>query len=1382
MNDKNEAIPQDQKKVKQKKPLLNNKMVKKQKMQNKKEENLREILNFYTNQVDARKFLQKMKAVVDSHQQEKKYQDDFLNPNEYSEMQDIYEDYNMGDLVIVFPNPDGDGVKNPAITYKEAEKFYDETLAQKNDDVSESQLKKEKEAFLLAFLMLDDYVDDKTRKKLKEEEEKKKKEKEEAAKKEHIDSQEQDSKSPHIEKSELEIRMKKTQQLKVSSTPTQTKRERGGVSQHSQKDKTERPNNTSLHSQRDKGEGGNVSIHSQKEKEKENKVSNQEKSQTKQREIDINLSDFEIDMDLDDSDLHDDDGEVQEKEEGQDNELDQENQDKKKKKELNSYEKYLQFMEKYKKIQQEKQEKFDKEEKEALNRKLKGQTSKKNNQDKSISDNDISMNQLNKQKSQFNPEDDSKYMDPIKELFKINLNDPKQFTKVKKQVNLGRYLEKVKDETTNEENWISNNQPPKDFMTLIRFTIIEKLMRNAFLHCRQFISSNGAQIFLVIKSTKQVIMRQAQKVKVVKQVELGFADLFSLEPVDYKLRPFRLKKYLRSYQSNLEEDQKIQAKLIELSNETNKEEKIISLTNISTHCEQLYDRIVQWKPFDLRLNLILKQLEVDMILKPLAIDLNIDQSQEKAEILNDEPISMQEWQSYFIYLECILCFGKQIQSIKKSSSEAKERLKEFEAFLYKLVFRKAISDANELWFKKYKTFFKDITNNRSILFNIWDRLEIYPTAPYTEFFIPQGDYGKQMWRKYEFNEKKQRSEFLNMEKIKLTHAIVLKHINIQKILQSQIALFYIPIHDPYQLNGEPKNQLFQTLEDSEYINKRKNEQAQGEKKLDEVLVQLKAHAESTDYDCKSVKEDSAFNYRAPWHVPIQTYRDYFGEKVAIYFLFLTFYTKQLWYLSVVGVVFQGLQSVSTAGLQDTLTVIFSSLIIIWSTFLIEYWRQEQVIFSLQFGQQNIEQVAAERPAFQGKFIRSITSDALNERFYSPFRRQMTKLCAFGVSLLIIGMVVGCVIGIFFFKNKMIEDNQGPLLSQTIPGILMSVQINIFTTVYANVAKTFNFLENHKILQSFENSLVVKNFIFRFVNNFNSFFLVSFLSGFFPNLNICKVNEEITNDCFLLLSNQLSTIFSSNLTGSLPKLIVPFVKEFSMRQIKNKLFVEKQNTHPFKYIDTQIEDQLGLDPYQDDKEEVDGSVLDYLEISIQFSYLILFGVSFPACFIMAFGQNILKIQVDKLKFLKFVRRPFPEGASSIGNWLIILDIITFLGIFVNAGLIVFTSGFFTKNQELIFPAILVSFLVLKYIIRFVIPSYPESARILTARHQCIIEKSVKGFSSQNSKPMTKTNFYSKIGNVSYENDLDEFCIDESEYWRNNKKIHNSQGDEENIQEV
>ena len=69
-----------------------------------------------------------------------------------------------------------------------------------------------------------------------------------------------------------------------------------------------------------------------------------------------------------------------------------------------------------------------------------------------------------------------------------------------------------------------------------------------------------------------------------------------------------------------------------------------------------------------------------------------------------------------------------------------------------------------------------------IIFNLWGRLNITPVAPYTEYFKSSGSAGSSLWRKYEINENKHRSEFINMEKIKITNSIVLKHINILKML------------------------------------------------------------------------------------------------------------------------------------------------------------------------------------------------------------------------------------------------------------------------------------------------------------------------------------------------------------------------------------------------------------------------------------------------------------------------------------------------------------------------------------------------------------------------------------------------------------------------
>jgi len=54
-------------------------------------------------------------------------------------------------------------------------------------------------------------------------------------------------------------------------------------------------------------------------------------------------------------------------------------------------------------------------------------------------------------------------------------------------------------------------------------------------------------------------------------------------------------------------------------------------------------------------------------------------------------------------------------------------------------------------------------------------------------------------------------------------------------------------------------------------------------------------------------------------------------------------------------------------------------------------------------------------------------------------------------------------------------------------------------------------------------------------------------------------------------------------------------------------------------------------------------------------------------------------VDKLKLVEFSIRPLPAGACNIGTWLIILDVITFISVFCNAGLIAYTSGYYDPDK-------------------------------------------------------------------------------------------------------
>ena len=53
------------------------------------------------------------------------------------------------------------------------------------------------------------------------------------------------------------------------------------------------------------------------------------------------------------------------------------------------------------------------------------------------------------------------------------------------------------------------------------------------------------------------------------------------------------------------------------------------------------------------------------------------------------------------------------------------------------------------------------------------------------------------------------------------------------------------------------------------------------------------------------------------------------------------------------------------------------------------------------------------------------------------------------------------------------------------------------------------------------------------------------------------------------------------------------------------------------------------PYETNP-EVDGTVGDYLEVIMLYSFLALFGLAFPMAFFIAFINCVLKIQVDKIK--------------------------------------------------------------------------------------------------------------------------------------------------------
>jgi hypothetical protein len=74
--------------------------------------------------------------------------------------------------------------------------------------------------------------------------------------------------------------------------------------------------------------------------------------------------------------------------------------------------------------------------------------------------------------------------------------------------------------------------------------------------------------------------------------------------------------------------------------------------------------------------------------------------------------------------------------------------------------------------------------------------------------------------------------------------------------------------------------------------------------------------------------------------------------------------------------------------------------------------------------------------------------------------------------------------------------------------------------------------------------------------------------------------------------------------------------------------------------------------------------EYLEMVIQYGFVVLFVVAFPLGPLFAFLNNIIEIRIDAFKVLTQLKRPIPRKAQDIGIWLPILNTISKLGVITN----------------------------------------------------------------------------------------------------------------------
>lgn len=433
--------------------------------------------------------------------------------------------------------------------------------------------------------------------------------------------------------------------------------------------------------------------------------------------------------------------------------------------------------------------------------------------------------------------------------------------------------------------------------------------------------------------------------------------------------------------------------------------------------------------------------------------------------------------------------------------------------------------------------------------------------------------------------------------------------------------------------------------------------------------------------------------------PLLRIRNYFGEKVSLYFAWIDFYCQAMMWPAAAGCLCFLAGWLYDLGSRNLLTLSFAIFLAIWAGVFDYLWSRRERKLAWAWGTINSSEMEEQRAEFRGsKTIDPVTDKIIKAR--EGTLGTLKRMLSFSVLALFVTLVIIAVIGIFIYRAILIQrgEQDGPLLC----ALLNAVQIRVMNVIYTLVARKMNDWENHETESLYMDSFSLKLFLFRFVNCFVSLFYIAFMKEYFEGCGGSECSEE--------LAFQLAVIFFMNVALNLMELGWPYADYWIRGKMEDWKVQRLRSECPakaFRSILSPTEKQVQLDPYETPME-------DYMEMVCQYGYIVLFSSVFPVVALLALGEILIEIRVDAWKLCQLNRRPFPYRTESIGIWHTIILMVSYVGIATNSALIVFDSQhpilLLPFGPWLNFLVLEHLFLALKYLIPFLAPSEPTVVRL------------------------------------------------------------------------
>ncbi|XP_032894605.1 anoctamin-1 isoform X5 [Amblyraja radiata] len=474
--------------------------------------------------------------------------------------------------------------------------------------------------------------------------------------------------------------------------------------------------------------------------------------------------------------------------------------------------------------------------------------------------------------------------------------------------------------------------------------------------------------------------------------------------------------------------------------------------------------------------------------------------------------------------------------------------------------------------------------------------------------------------------------------------------------------------------------------------------------------------------------------------PLDLVRKYFGEKIAFYFAWLGVYTQMLIPASTIGIIvflygcatvnenipsmemcdhranitmcplcdktcsYWKLSTVCATARASHLfdnpaTVFYSIFMALWAAMFLEHWKRCQMRLNYKWDLTGFEEDEERlkdhpRPEYEARVLSKVLKKELQKKEETEQEKLTWKdrtpayITNIVSILFMIGLTFAIVFGVILYRistaaamavspDAYAKANVRVIVTATAV-IINLVVILILDEVYGAIARWLTILEIPKTDKSFEERLIFKSFLLKFVNAYTPIFYVAFFKGRFTGrpgkytyiFRDMRMEECAPGGCLMELCIQLSIIMLGKqlIQNNIFEIGVPKLKKL-MRYMKAKREA-KLETETNSKIPRQYESDYNLEPFA-------GLTPEYMEMIIQFGFVTLFVASFPLAPLFALLNNVIEIRLDAKKFTSELRRPNPAKSKDVGIWYNILRGLGKFAVIINAFVISFTSDFIPR---------------------------------------------------------------------------------------------------------